>query len=406
MSDDARRTGSRSPADHAPAYDRPFTVLEDDAARHEPAMRRPEAEREPPVRMVIETDDETPINPSLEAPAGTPSVPGPSARHIGPGGYAVLSIAALVLVCMSIAVGEWEYGQLEQHQVAGFVTLPLMLAAIGFTGAWLWGEISSWRRLIVVDRLREDLSDTHLTAADRARFLAALQHLARTMDGTQRAAVRRFLSAAGDTRGADELRIMFGESVLRPMDDAALSAVQRAVYDTFFLALVSPTVVTDTAAFAIRAMAMIRAVATAYGHRPGKLGLYRLLKRVLADVALLSGVMIVMGRAAGSVGGLIRDVSTLAGAAADAHLPGAGGTVRGAGRLVAGATEAVGVEIADATAAASRAAQLGLLAIAVSRPITLSLERRNALSAQLRSMIFSLRRARQGDGTAASPVPE
>jgi hypothetical protein len=46
------------------------------------------------------------------------------------------------------------------------------------------------------------------------------------------------------------------------------------------------------------------------------------------------------------------------------------------------------------------------LAIAVSRPITLSLERRNALSAQLRSMIFSLRRARQGDGTAASPIPE
>jgi uncharacterized membrane protein YcjF (UPF0283 family) len=226
------------------------------------------------------------------------------------------------------------------------------------------------------------------------------------MDGRQRAAVHSFLSSAGDTRGADELRIMFGEAVLRSMDDEALWAVQRAVYDTFFLALVSPTVLTDTAAFVVRATVMIKAVATAYGHRPGKLGLYRLLKRVLADVALLSGVMIVMGRAAGSVGGLIRDVSNLAGAATDAHLPGMGGTVRSVGQLAAGATEAVGVQIADATVAASRTAQLGLLAITVSRPITLSVERRNALSAQLRSMIFSLRRAKQDNVTAASLFPE
>jgi hypothetical protein len=116
--------------------------------------------------------------------------------------------------------------------------------------------------------------------------------------------------------------------------------------------------------------------------------------------------MIVMGRAAGSVGGLIRDVSNLAGAATDAHLPGMGGTVRSVGQLAAGATEAVGVQIADATVAASRTAQLGLLAITVSRPITLSVERRNALSAQLRSMIFSLRRAKQDNVTAASLFPE
>jgi hypothetical protein len=33
--------------------------------------------------------------------------------------------------------------------------------------------------------------------------------------------------------------------------------------------LLSPTEITDTAAFVIRAMGMIRGVAGAYGHRPG-----------------------------------------------------------------------------------------------------------------------------------------
>ena len=365
----------------------PFTVIDDDFPASEP---------EHLVRsFVIETDDATPIRPATEIVA-LPVPEPPSRSRRGAGTYAVASLAILLGVYWVVSLAEWVDDQISRHSPLGYATLPFIAAALLFSVWWLWGEVLAWRRLVIADRLRADLSDTGHSQIDRDRFLSTLGHLAATMEGPQGQAIATFLQSVDNHRGADELRIILDHDVIFPMDDAAVTVIHRAVYDSFFLGLISPTPITDTAAFVLRATAMIRGVATAYGHRPGKLGLYRLIRRMIADVAILSGVMILMGRASSVMGQAINQASRAAATAVKASgVPVVGTLIGAAGELTGDVTEAVSEEIAEAVTAATRMAKLGLLAITVSRPITLNAERKRDMSSCLRRMVFTLRRSGQ-----------
>ena len=390
-------SGDKLPVGGQPAIDAggaPFVVIDDDSPGQ---LQDSTGKRIQPIGMVIETDDERPISPTLEVVA--PTSPEPlSQRSWGPGVYAVASVAIFVAVYWAVSIGEWVEEQFYHHDGLGYAVLLVLVSVLFFVAWWLWSEISAWRRLVIADRLRTDLSETGQGEAAKERFLSALRYLGATMEGSQGSAVASFLKTADDNRTTDELLIILNHDVIYPMDAVAVSAIHRAVYDSFFLGLISPTPLTDGAAFVMRATAMIRGVAIAYGHRPGKLGLYRLIRRMIADVAMLSGVMIVMGRASSVVGHAIRQVTRAASGALKATGDPISGTVIGVGGdLIGDATDAVAEEIADAVAAATRMAQLGLLAIAVSRPITLSAERKKEVSYQLWEMVRTLRRTgRQG----------
>ena len=373
-------------------------VIDDDS----PGKVQGETEkRTGPLGIVIETDDETPISPTIEVVASSPPEP-PLQHGRRVGTYAVASLAILMVVHWAVSLAEWFQDQFHRHSALGYAILPFTIAALLFSIWWLWGEISAWRHLVIADRLRADLSDTGQSQMDRDRFLSSLRHLAATMEGPQGSAIATFLKGVNGNRGADELRIILDHDVIYPMDEAVLTAIHRAVYDSFFLGLVSPTPITDTAAFVIRATAMIRGVATAYGHRPGKLGLYRLIRRMIADVAILSGVMMLMGRASSEVGHVIHQGSRAVGALAAGAHPILGTVVSAAGTLAGDASDAVAEEVADAVTAATRMAQLGLLAITVSRPITLSGERKRDMSSRLRNMVFTLRRSPSAEARIGS----
>jgi putative membrane protein len=384
MNDEKRDISSPAPAGAAGS----FVVIDDDAPE---SVQKKSDERTGPRAIVIETDDQTPITPTSEANVLPP--PPDLPRHgIGAGTYAVASLVALLLVYWTFSLVHW----VKRNGVLGYAILPFVVTAVSFSVWWLWSEISAWRRLTIADRLRADLSDTGQGATDTDRFLSALRHLEATMEGPQRRAVAEFLNKVDANRGADELRIILDHDVVHPMDDHALAAVHRAVYDSFFLALISHTPITDTAAFVIRAIGMIWAVAVTYGHRPGRMGLYTLVRRMLADVTILSSVTILVGRASSGIHDLIKMGAHGTGAVLGAAVnPMLGTAVSAAGELAADAAEAVAEEIADAVTAAARTAKLGLLAIAVSRPITLSADREAELSSGLRGMILNLRRAGQ-----------
>lgn len=377
-----------------------FVVIDDDSPEQ---IKLAPKERPEPLAVVIDTEDEAPITPTIEVAPVPPPEP-PSRRRRGVGIYAVASLAALAAVYWVVTIGEWVRDQFHHHSALGYAILPFVIAALIFSVWWIWSEISAWRRLVIADELRADLSDTDHSHVNRERFLAALRRLEAAMDEPWRDDISAFLKTKVGNRGADELQVIFDHEVVYPMDAAALTAVHRAVYDSFFLGLVSPTPITDTTAFVVRAIGMIRGVATAYGHRPGKLGLYRLIRRILADIAILSGVMILMSRASSVVGHAIhRSSQLLAGGLTLGH-PIAGALVGLVGEVTGDAADAVGKEIADAIAAATRMAQMGLLAVAVSRPVALSGERKSEISTGLREMIFTLRRTgqqRRGSEAAA-----
>jgi putative membrane protein len=399
MSGGNRDIGRTPAADPRPP---PSTVIEDDSTGEVQGTAEADSR---PLAVVIETDDESPIRPAIEA--GPPTSPAPvSRRGWGAGTYALRSLALLVAIYWAVSFGDWADNQFRHHGALGYALLPILCAVLFFAACWLWREVSAWRRLVVVERLRADLSDVGQSEPDKRRFLAALRHLEATMEGSQKIAIAGFLNTTNDNRSADELRVIFNHAVLYPMDEAATGAVHRAARDSFFLALISPTPVTDTIAFVVRATAMIRGVAIAYGHRPGKFGLYRLIRRMIADIALLSGLMILMGRASSVVGRVIRQGSqAVSGTLKMAGDPVIGRVVGAAGALAADATDAVAEEIVDALAAATRMAQLGLLAVAVSRPVELSVERRREISSRLRKMLLTLRRTGRQNRALQAEAP-
>ena len=382
-----------------------FAVIDEPAAPPgEVAAPAPAAAEAPPVRpvaTVIETEDDTPITPALE-PITAPPLPEIRASLRPPrlGVWVVGSLAALLVVYWLVSLGEWLADQFGRHLLIGLAVVPFALAALGLLARWIWGEVAAWRRLVIVDELRPDLCDTRRDETDR--FLRAVRRLEATMEEPARSAIATFLHQAQGNRGADELRILLDHEVVHPMDDRAVAVIHRAVYDSFFLGMISPTPATDTAAFVFRAIGMIRGVAGVYGHRPGHFGLYRLVRRMLVNVAVISTVMIVMGRAAPAIGRVLRGGLPVAGALAGPLGVAVGGTL---GEVAGDISDAAGQELADAATAAAQMGQLGLLAITVSRPLLLTDERRKQLTARLRGLIFSFRRRPRTAEAEAARVP-
>jgi putative membrane protein len=403
VSGDKRNLGGVS-EDHAEAVH--FVLIEDDSPEQ---IERESEKPARPLGIIIDTEDGTPITPTVEVDLGPPLTEAPSRPRKGVGIYATASLAVLATVYWAMTIAKWIADQFHRDSALGYAILPFVIAALLSSIWWIWTEISAWRRLVIADRLRAALSDSDRSQADRDRFLAALRHLEATVEGPRGAEIAAFLKAKVGNRDADELRVVFDHDVIYPMDEAAPTAVHRAVYDSFFVGLVSPTPITDTTVFVVRAIGMIRAVAVAYGHRPGKLGLYRLIRRILADVAILSGVMILMSRASSVVGHAIHGVSDVASTALTAVHPIAGAAVGVVGEITGDVADTVAKEIADAITAATRMAKLGLLAIAASRPIDLSSDRKAEISVHLKEMVFTLRRTaqrrRELAATAGAPSP-
>jgi putative membrane protein len=130
---------------------------------------------------------------------------------------------------------------------------------------------------------------------------------------------------------------LFARFVLAPADRLAQGAIRRAAAQAFAINAISPTVLLDTLLFAGRAMRLIREIAEIYGQRPGLAGTVHLLRRLASGAGLVG--------AADLVGGVV--VQQLGGAVLE--------------RLSASA--------AESAYAAQKMARLGLVAMAMCRPI-------------------------------------
>jgi hypothetical protein len=109
---------------------------------------------------------------------------------------------------------------------------------------------------------------------------------------------------------------------------------------------------------------------------------------------MLFGVAVIMSHASNLVGSAIRG-GARAGAAAVGMvgIPIAPDLIRGAGEAVGDVVDVAAMEISEALTAAGRMAKLGLVAIAVSRPVELNRQRRSELAAELRKLVLTLRRS-------------
>jgi putative membrane protein len=258
----------------------------------------------------------------------------PRRRRLTPFRVALIGFAVLVGGVAAIDLVRF-VGDAYQHGAGfGIVAAATVAAGIGGGLYWLGAELRGLLRLRSVERLQALIPLAEAGALKR-EIAEAATVLAR--DPQLTAAVARYRAVIEPHHTGRDALELFGRFVLVPADRLAQAAIRRASGQAFAINLISPTAVIDTLLFAARATRLVREIAQIYGQRPGFAGTVRLLRRIASGAGLVGAVDLVGGMVVQQLGGAVLE------------------------RLSASA--------AESAYAAQKMARLGLVAMALCRPL-------------------------------------
>ncbi len=271
--------------------------------------------------------------------------PGPPRRGPSPFGVALAGMGVLVVGVAGIDLAQFVDGAFAHGTGIGVLAAVAVAASVGGAGYWLIAELRGLLRLRSTERLK-CLIPSALASELKHEIDLAASILAR--DPLLREPVASFRSVLEPHHSGRDALDLFSRFVLAPADRLAETAIRRAAAQAFAINAISPTVLLDTFLFAARAMRLIREIAEIYGQRPGLAGTVHLLRRIVGGAGLVGAIDIVGGVIAQQLGGAILE------------------------RLSASA--------AESAYAAQKMARLGLIAMALCRPVELRPEEAPSLS--------------------------
>jgi putative membrane protein len=268
-------------------------------------------------------------------PAPEPSLPPRSRRGLlSPVGVALSGVGILALGVAVIDLVEFAGGAFKHGAFFGVFAIAAIAAGAGGVLYWLIVELRGLVRLRSAERLKQ-LIPSALAGELKRELDEAAAILGRDPLLAGPVAGYRAVLAAHHS-GGDALEL-FARFVLGPADRLAQTAIRRASAQAFAINAISPTVVTDTLFFAVRAMRLIREIAEIYGQRPGLVGMVHLLRRLAGGAGLVGAVDVVGGVLVQQLGGAV--------------------------------LERISANAAESAYAAQKMARLGLVAMALCRPL-------------------------------------
>lgn len=201
-------------------------------------------------------------------------------------------LGGLVSLAFGIAVSTLIDDLFTRAQWLGWVgVVALTLFLIG--GLVLLGrEVFALRSLARLDTLRERAAKALLDKDDRSAAAVATDLVAAMAGNARTARGRAAVAAAfadGIIDGAQRLRIVERE-ILEPLDREATRLVAEAARRVSVVTAISPRAAVDLAMVFATAVRLIRRIAELYGGRPGTFGMVKLLRHVLAHMALTGGM--------------------------------------------------------------------------------------------------------------------
>jgi putative membrane protein len=268
-------------------------------------------------------------------PASEANLPSPQTQTSrSPFRVAAAGLGTLVLGLIGIDLVQFIDGAFAHGTGLGIAAIAAVAAGAGGGAYWLMAELRGLWRLRSAERLRR-LIPFAMTDELKAEIDAAAAILAR--DPLLHEAVARYRAVREPHHSGHDALELFSRFVLAPADRLAEGAIRRAAAQAFAINAISPTALLDTLLFAARALRLIREIAEVYGQRPGLAGTVHLLRRLASGAGMVGAVDL--------VGGVL--VQTLGGAVIE--------------RLSASA--------AESAYAAQKMARLGIIAMALCRPI-------------------------------------
>ena len=200
-------------------------------------------------------------------------------------------IAGLVLLGTGLGVTQLIENLFARSEGLGILGLAFAFAATLGLGALTARELLALARLATIEKLHARATSV-LLSDDRAESRSIVADLLKIAhQNPQLARARLTLQGHVDDiiDGADMIRLAERE-LMTPLDAEARRLVSQAAQRVSIVTAVSPRAVFDVLFVFVASLRLIRQLARLYGGRPGALGMIRLLRHVIAHLAITGGL--------------------------------------------------------------------------------------------------------------------
>jgi len=224
----------------------------------------------------------------LPVPMEAPAVP---RRGFGWGTMFWSGVAGMVVLGLGLGVTHLIEDLFARSESLGILGIGFVAAAALALGVVTLRELRALVRLATIEKLHARAASV-LLSDDRAESRAILRDLLKLAHRIPRLARARTALAghAGDIiDGADMIRLAERE-LMTPLDAEARRLVSTAAQRVSIVTAISPRAAIDIVFVFVAALRMIRQIAYLYGGRPGALGMIRLLRHVIAHLAITGGM--------------------------------------------------------------------------------------------------------------------
>jgi putative membrane protein len=264
-----------------------------------PKRRKPAAFRLDDPKVIVSDADETLARDTIQVrPESDPSllpVPvdasPPRARGFRWGVVFWSALSGLVLLALGLSAEQLVENLFARSQDLGYLGLVLIALVVIALVAIVGREALGLLRLAAIEKLHARATAT-LISDDRADARAIVTNLLQIAKENPRLARAR-ATVAGHLDdiidGADLLRVAERE-LMAPLDQEARGLVAAAAKRVSIVTAVSPRAAVDMIFVLVTALGLVRRLADLYGGRPGTLGLIRLVRHVVAHLALTGGM--------------------------------------------------------------------------------------------------------------------
>jgi putative membrane protein len=252
--------------------------------------------------VVVDPDDEagrlarggiriTPEADAASLPVPIEEPPVPARKGFRWGTLFWSSLGGLVVLGTGLGIVRLIEDLFARSEGLGFLGLALtallMLASVVIAAR----EIAGLARLASIEDMHRRALDA-IASDDRAQADAVVRDLVKLAhDNPRLARARAALRSHGSDiiDGADMVRLAERE-LMTPLDQEARRLVSAAAQRVSIVTAVSPRAVVDVLFVFAAVLRLVRQLARLYGARPGTLGMIRLMRHVIAHLAITGGM--------------------------------------------------------------------------------------------------------------------